>query len=207
MKLYNFKKFLESKTVDLNVEIYNQHFKKKDRQGKVAWESPGSQEKNFRYLYQYLNSGQSLLDYGCGLGDLIKFIEKKGLEIDYTGVDINSNFISLAKETYPKNEFKLIKSPNEISGKWDVVCALGVFTYFITKEEFIETIYKLVSLCNDYVIITLLHSSYEKNDDNFWRSKYRRYSETIFEELFPDLNMEFNIIGSFGDIIIKINKN
>lgn len=208
MRLYNWKKFLESKTVDLNVEIYNQYFKKKDRQSKVAWEQTGSQEKNFNYLYQFLKDGQSLLDYGCGLGDLISYLDRISLNIDYTGADINQNFINLAKETYPDNDFILIQSPHDINGKWDVVCALGVFTFFITKEDFVDTIYKLIDLCNDYVVITLLNDSYQESSNEFWRSKYRRYSQKIFEELFPDLNFQFKVTGEpYGDLIVKINKS
>lgn len=191
------------KTISINNTEYNTFFdryKDKDRSSVVAWLLPGSQEKNFKMVRKHINNGDSLLDYGCGIGDFIKNLEDNNIVIsDYMGVDINQNFINIAKETYPENNFKLITSVNDIQGKWDTVCAIGVFTWFITKEEFIQTIEKLYDSCNKQVLITVLngdtpydYKDYDDYDeDDFWNEEYRYYSKKLFKTLFPNFKFKF----------------
>lgn len=190
------------KTITINNNEYNNFLKKyKDdsRSSIVAWTLPGSQERNFKMVRQYINDGDSLLDYGCGIGDFIKDLKDNDINIsNYLGVDINKNFINIAKETYPENNFKTIKSINDITENWDKIVAIGVFTWFITKEEFIQIIEKLYDICNKQIIITVLKGktpySYEYYDDEeelFWDEEYRHYDESLFKKLFPNYNFNF----------------
>ena len=51
-------------------------------------------------------AGKKVLEFGCGNGLLF---ENYGFDkSDYLGVDINSNFINMAKKDYPDNNFQLI---------------------------------------------------------------------------------------------------
>ena len=219
MKIIKLYEEFTNKTLSINNLEYNRYFdryKDTDRSGIVAWVTPGSQEKNFNLVSKCINSDDSLLDYGCGVGDFIKYLNNKNINIkDYLGVDINDNFIKHAKETYPENEFKHIDNINQINGKWDNICAIGVFTWFITKEEFIETIYKLYDMCNKQVILTVLgddgdintpygYSDYdEEEEDIYWNEEYRYYDENLFYNLFPDLNITFKYNDGTMLVIIK----
>lgn len=72
-----------------------------------------------------IKPNQKLLDIGCGPGYLIDFLP----EVNYTGIDIDSNYIKTAKEKYkdkifyctPVEDFNL-EQPNT----FDVVIAAGV---------------------------------------------------------------------------------
>ncbi len=47
----------------------------------------------------------TLLDVGCGYGGLYSYAQQKGLELQYTGIDVASNMISWAKQHLSTGEF------------------------------------------------------------------------------------------------------
>ena len=49
----------------------------------------------------------TILDVGCGFGDLCRFLEKKKLNVKYHGVDINQDFIDVAKKRNPNGKFEV----------------------------------------------------------------------------------------------------
>ena len=47
-----------------------------------------------------------LLDFGCGAGHLLEFIEAEKLNhIDYIGLDISPKFIALCRSKWPERDF------------------------------------------------------------------------------------------------------
>ena len=66
----------------------------------IGW---GKKRKKLRYhiLCEHFDlSGKSILDFGCGFGDLYMFLKKSYADFEYTGIDINTNFIKEAKNQY-----------------------------------------------------------------------------------------------------------
>ncbi len=199
-------------TIDINNTEYLKYYNRnKDisnsRERMVAWDAPRSQTVNFDMVSKYIRNGDSVLDYGCGIGDFIKYIGEKKKISKYLGVDINPQFIETAIESYPDNDFQLIKSVDDINGKFDVICAIGVFTWYITKEDFINTINKLHEKCNKSVVLTCLYDSHiklsnESESDRYWKSTYRKYNKGIFKKLFPDLKIKFGYDDSTTMIVI-----
>ena len=55
----------------------------------------------------HFKNGRSILDYGCGLGYLLPFIESRKKILIY-GVDIITDFIKANKLKYPHGKFSLI---------------------------------------------------------------------------------------------------
>jgi len=199
-----FEKF-DSETISSNNQKYLQYFnlyKTGKRSDIVAWNEEGSQDYNFKLVSDYIKPNDSILDYGCGIGDFIKWMKDKGWYGEYLGVDINPEFIKNAENTYPDNKFQLIKSVDEIPGRYNTVCAIGVFTWYITKEEFIKTINKLYEMATDQLILTFLHKRYVTSVD--WNSKYRYYNSGFFKELFPNWNVEHKI--ERGYLLIRVIK-
>jgi len=208
--ILKFKEFItesyDEKTIAKNNNEYNKYAKKAKtksgikRAATVAWTEKNSQIKNFRYVKKYIKPGDSILDFGCGIGDFYNYIKNK--ISTYKGVDINPDFIKIAKESYD-TDFELITGPEQIGGKYDLDCAIGVFTWFITKEDFIKTINHLYKICNREVVLTLLYNNTKRND--FWESTYRYYNEDMFKELFPDLNIQHEVT-EHNDLIVRIIK-
>lgn len=84
-------------------ELYNKRFDQHGRDIKtVGWGSERSQRLRFEVLFRGLDpKGKTILDVGCGLGDLIPFLEQQtGGEFNYIGVDVAEQLICDARETY-----------------------------------------------------------------------------------------------------------
>lgn len=193
-------------TINKNNFEYDNYLKyNKNRSGMVAWTAPRSQIKNFNLVGKHIEKG-SVLDFGCGIGDFSKYLKSKNKLSKYLGVDINPNFIDIAKNSYNLN-FKSITDVSEITGNYDYVCAIGVFTWFITRDDFINTINRLYYLCNKSVLITCLEGTNVLCDDEewYWKSTYRYYNEELFNKLFPNYNITYNSSGN--TLLVKINKD
>jgi SAM-dependent methyltransferase len=54
-----------------------------------------------------INNGDHVLDLGCGLGDFRSFAIERGLDIRYTGADLNPSLLAHAKSRHPDAEFLL----------------------------------------------------------------------------------------------------
>jgi ubiquinone/menaquinone biosynthesis C-methylase UbiE len=65
-------------------------------------------EKRFQIHHELgIESGDAILDIGCGFGDFLDHLEHRGIDVDYTGVDIMPEFIQNAIATHPKAKFEL----------------------------------------------------------------------------------------------------
>ncbi len=122
----------------------------------------GSQEIRFKNLTMVgdLND-QSILDVGCGFGDLYGYLSNTGVRIKYTGVDINRNFIKTARAVYPDAHF--IEADFEkdvIPGKYDWAIASGVFNLKIDDNQaFIEnSLKKMFKLSKKGIVADFLNS-------------------------------------------------
>jgi len=68
---------------------------------------------------------KSILDVGCGFGDLIPFIAHESLDFTYTGVDLLPQFTEEAARRYPEHTFKTGDFFAKPFGKYDVVFCSG----------------------------------------------------------------------------------
>jgi len=69
----------------------------------VDWNSEESQLLRFAQLSKLLPAGEtySIVDYGCGYGALIEFLERRGDVFDYQGFDISTDMIDRAQHEHP----------------------------------------------------------------------------------------------------------
>ena len=104
----------------------------------VGWVS-GKQKERYSKLFEGVGDFNSVIDIGCGLGDLYKFIiDQKGIEkLEYIGTEINQNFIEICQEKYPEANFilqdNIIPSFNN---KSDVVVMSGLFNTPLDSNDF-----------------------------------------------------------------------
>lgn len=72
----------------------------------LKWKTPEAARVRYKNLVCDINfEKKSVLDIGCGFGDIIPFIEKKAQRFSYTGVDLVPEFIKFVKNKYPNFEF------------------------------------------------------------------------------------------------------
>lgn len=212
MKVIKLYEEFTNKTLTINRDEYDLYFNgykdSDDKSKMLMWMAEGSQEQNFEIVSRYIKSNDSLLDYGCGTGDFITYLNSRDIILsDYLGVDINENFINTAINTHNNYKFKLISDVDDVDGNWDIVASIGVFTWYIERNEFIRTINRLYDLANKEVLITCNWGYFEDNDE-YWDKEYRFYNEDIFIKLFPGLDISFDYTKTPGNelMLVRIKK-
>ena len=94
----------------------------------------GRQDLRFKALSSYVGEG-TLLDFGCGFGDLSDYLKKEKISINYAGCDVMDNFLITAREQYPDKRFFKIEMGELIEEKFDFVLASGVFNFLYSEKE------------------------------------------------------------------------
>jgi len=94
----------------------------------LHWTDYRSMAIRFKNLIKDLDvEDKTILDAGCGMGDLLPYLYSKADNFKYLGVDINSGFIDIAKKRYENHRFEV---GNPFSGKFgqqfDLVVTSGV---------------------------------------------------------------------------------
>ena len=171
----------------------------------VGWlDGRTNQAKRFETLVDIgIESGDSVLDVGCGVGHLIDHFNNIGLEVQYTGLDTNRFAIEQAQKIYVDETF-IHGTLDAVDETYDWGLASGVFNYEFPKLEMLETVNQLVSKVDKGVAFNLLNGSV-------------KYSTTSYEcyqpvEIFSLLNRReafCSVVQNYGienDFTIYIRK-
>ncbi|BAO43215.1 class I SAM-dependent methyltransferase [Thiolapillus brandeum] len=69
----------------------------------LLWSSREVQEQRFRVLLEMsgIGAGESLLDVGCGFGDLASWLERQGVPVEYTGIDLSPELLEEGGRRFP----------------------------------------------------------------------------------------------------------
>ncbi|GAB4389497.1 MAG: class I SAM-dependent methyltransferase [Thermodesulfovibrionales bacterium] len=100
-----------------------------DRPEAVRW-SPAGQLERYRLMVEMSPGlpGSRVLDYGCGKGDFLGFLEDRGISVRYTGLDINPTLIEFARAKYPGRDFRVFDvEERDLEEPFDYVYLCGVF--------------------------------------------------------------------------------
>lgn len=100
------------------------------------------------YIDKFLNIllDKNILDIGCGVGNLTKYIFDKGFNVD--GIDLSIEMLNIAKSKYKEINFYNMDMKNiTLNKKYDgIVLAYSLF--HLTKEEVIKILPKYFNLLN-----------------------------------------------------------
>lgn len=93
-----------------------------------------------KYVGYFLNEGNSVLEIGCGSGDLLFDVKGKRK----VGVDFSEGMIGLAKEKYPDIEFLVMEAENiKLEEQFDVIILSNLIGYLQDIEQVFIQISKL----------------------------------------------------------------
>jgi SAM-dependent methyltransferase len=97
----------------------------------LGFRNKSSQYKRFEALLELGDfDGATLLDVGCGFGDLLAFLKERGIRAEYTGIDVCKPMVERCRERFEDDgaifrvadvlEFDTVK-------RFDYVVASGLF--------------------------------------------------------------------------------
>ena len=181
-------------------EIYKQKFSHLEGVKSLGWGSDYSQKKRFDILLEIkgYQQGDSVLDFGCGYGDLSLVID------NYEGVDIRKSAIQIARDKYPNRIFNH-KSITEIDKNYDWVFISGIFCFEKDWRENFETIIKnLFNKCTKGISVNFL--SELTNNPKIPDMKYTKIQEVI--DVTKNLSCKFTIRHDYlpNDITLYVYK-
>ena len=182
----------------------------------VGWmDGKKNQLKRFDTLLDIgVKNGDTILDFGCGVGHMIEHINDIGLRVNYTGIDLNKDAIRKAKTAFMVSDIMGIRpmesptgivfshgSVKDIKENYDWILASGVFNYKFPKAEMIQTVNKLLDHANKGIAFNLLEAGHIIHPD------YEFYKKDTISHYF---NNSAQIVENYGvdlDLTVYIRKN
>jgi SAM-dependent methyltransferase len=196
--------FLTEKYKNDNLEIiksfYPEYYHDSKNQSQiVGWDSKKEQDTRFKVLLNIgFKNGDTILDFGCGLGALYEYMSEKYNKFGYVGVDINDDFIEKCKNKYPNVMFKTIKDINDVKLQYDWFISSGAFTVYTPIKDMMQTIKIGVTQAKYGVGVNFLESTYAKNSD---LEAIRGYDKKEMYKLFMKEFGEFTNIEIIDDYL------
>lgn len=111
------------------VEAYwNRRATQQDENYAIVEQSQRTQKMRFEaFLLYHEVQGQSILDVGCGTGDLWQHLQARNFACDYMGVDISPEMVNHARSRFPQIRFEtqniLTWQPNR---RFDYTISIGI---------------------------------------------------------------------------------
>ena len=190
---------------------YDPRLKKYGETYKILdWESRETQFARFDVLIENVAlEGSSLLDVGCGCGDLLSALGERGIPVDYSGVDILPGMIEKARSLHNSGGFfcgDIFASPPLLSERFDVVFVSGIFNLNLGNNAafFDRALPVLHGYAKEVLVINLLRDSSPQRDNRYFyfspgaaKAKMEALGRRV-SLIDGYLNNDFTLIGRWG---------
>ena len=166
----------------------------------LDWSSCDSQIARFEVLLGNIDlAGKSLLDVGCGLGDLWKFLGQRGVPVTYTGVDLLEKMVEEAGRRCPDARFVVADIfAGEAFGneRFDVVFCSGAFNLDLGNnlEFLVRAVRRMLELSRRWVVFNLLH---ERARRFYSHRAYRYYEPEEVLRLLEPLGCRTRVVDDY----------
>lgn len=158
----------------------------------VQWSSRETQERRFDVLCDVIASGDSVIDLGCGLGDLLGYLrERKGFRGRYLGLDFVPDFVEHARKAYAADaaasfaEFDITK--DALPGDYDVVVTSGMFNNRIDDNWtfLLHTVQRMFGAANKSAAFNVMSSYVDYEDPALFYCDPLRLFDQLKREVSP----------------------
>ena len=142
--------------------------------GVLGWESEKAQQLRFDMLLNaVVLEGKLLLDIGCGMGNLLEYLDSNKINVKYTGVDILESMIEYAECKKLKGEFCCVDVfDNEAftSRSFDIVYTSGIFNLNLgnNREFLLKALKKMLEMAKEAIVFNLLHKDSPDREDKYY---------------------------------------
>lgn len=167
------------------IERYNKRLE--DHGFSIDSLASGNEERRnerFKILAEIgIQSGDTILDLGCGFGDLQKYLLKNDIKVKYIGIDINEEIIKIAKKENSVLDVRVLDILNEnFNEPVDYIVSTSSFNNKLNEESNYDFVDKLLKKCYSIakkgVAIDFLSSyvDYRVDDDVFYYEPEQLFS-------------------------------
>ena len=147
-----------------------------------------------------------MLDVGCGKGDMLNFIINKKIKtIKYSGLDLNKNFINIAKKKYKRNKFYHGDFLKLDIKKYDIIFISGLLNLKVNNHEnFLKRIIKKGILKSKKNFIFNIMSSYSP----FKEKKFYYSDPLVLSNFLKTITTQFIVDHTYfkHDFTVIVNK-
>lgn len=135
---------VENEDWNKKIKAYQRKFRKHGVSPKaLRWRDQTSVSKRFAAIVKELNfEWKTILDVGCGFGELYTYLAERFDKFEYTGIDMVKEFIvsaSAVKQKTPGETKATFECRNffeePVSGKYEVVVCSGVLNSSFKKPD------------------------------------------------------------------------
>jgi 2-polyprenyl-3-methyl-5-hydroxy-6-metoxy-1,4-benzoquinol methylase len=119
--------------------------------------------QKWRWIKHHKPEITSLLDFGCGTGEFLKYIQQK--KIRTIGVEP----VEQASDQARKNNIKVYKSIQQVQSKFDVISLFHVLEHV---DDYHQTISDLIEKLEEHGIILIAVPNYKSYDAAFYKEKW-----------------------------------
>ncbi len=152
----------------------------------VDWNSNESQYIRFEQLFKVVdkNAPYTLLDYGCGYGEFVHFLNYKNTHPYYTGFDISDEMIRVAKQKHAENSrVTFVNNLQNASPSFDYVVASGIFNVKVQHKADEEWTQYVLGVLDEIHALSTLGFSFNvltKYSDKEYMKDYLYYADPLF---------------------------
>jgi trans-aconitate methyltransferase len=130
----------------------------------LGWREAHSQRSRFEVIAAAADfANASVLDIGCGSGDLVDFLAERFGGFRYLGIEQVSEFVALARErhaAWPHTDFVCADFTTALLPSADIVVACGVFGYRSADPHYVsDAIVRLYALAQRALIFNVLDAA------------------------------------------------
>lgn len=181
------------------------HYEPRIRPGRenfdiLDWASADSQRLRFSVLLRNVDlRARTLLDVGCGLGDLWAYLKSQSIDTHYTGVDISQKMLQAARARHPDGRFLHGDPFAQENGlfapkAFDVVFASGVFNLNLGNNDLFlpEAIARMMDLAKTCVVLNLLHNRTRYKDHH-----YAYYGPADVQEKIRPIGWQIRLVDDY----------
>jgi len=173
----------------------------------LGWGCTQHQEIRFSRIIRAVQlSGKSVLDIGCGFGDLCGFLDANRIDyLSYKGWDIVDYFINEARQRYsdPRNTFEICNLNDLLVANpvADICLMIGLLNWNLDSKEknmLYQMLCKAFALCKELLVVDFLSSNLDSEYPPEKTVFYHRPSEVV--ELVSSLSSNFSLFHDYQAI-------
>jgi hypothetical protein len=122
----------------------------------VDYNGPEAQEKRFEQLVRVIDPSQpfTVIDYGSGYGAMFDFLQKKGWQFEYYGIDLIETMVIAGRETHKDSPYAHFTTDEREVPPADYLLAGATFnikldaTYEDWQDFVVTTLHRMNTLCS-----------------------------------------------------------